>query len=529
VEDRRSSAQRSRDATRSATLKICIFATGLAGIVAEYVMATLASYLLGDAIFHWTMTISWMLFAMGVGSRLSRFVDEEMLLDAFVAAELALSLAVAVAAPAVYLLAVWIPAIGTVIYTFSFLIGLLVGLELPLATRLNDRFEELRFNVSAVIEKDYYGALFGGILFAFVALPKLGLTYTPILLGAVNLAVASLLFLRFRTLLVRRRPLTVAAVLTPVLLLTLAVLAEPIVVFGEQMKYRDVVVYSKQTRFQRIVMTRWKNDHWLYLDGNEQFSSYDEELYHEPLVHPALALAARRNQVLMLGGGDGLAAREILKWGDVERLTVVDLDPAMTRLARSHPVLLDLNGGALDDPRVEVVNEDAYVYLKRTDQFFDVILADLPDPKTVSLARLYSRPFYALAARQLTPGGVFVTQATSPFFSRQAFLSILKSVGAAGLVAVPYHNHLPTMGEWGWVVGWKSGPVGSEIPPEVLRDRLLEVDFNGIETRFLNREAMLSMLHFGKGVLDDLPTIEVSEESDLHVFSYYRNGAWDLY
>lgn len=514
---------------RSATLKVCVFATGLAGIVAEYVMATLASYLLGDAILHWTLTISWMLFAMGVGSRLSRFVDEEHLLDAFVAAELALSLVVAFSAPAVYLLAVWIQGIGTVIYAFSFAIGLLVGLELPLATRLNDRFEELRLNVSAVIEKDYYGALLGGVLFAFVALPHLGLTYTPIVLGAVNFAVAALLFVEFRGYLLRRRSLTAAAVATPVLLVVLAVLAEPIVVFGEQMKYRDLVVYTEQTRFQRIVMTRWKDDYWLYLDGNQQFSSYDEELYHEPLVHPALALAASRREVLLLGAGDGLAAREVLKWDGVERVTLVDVDPAMTRLARSHPALVELNGGVLDDPRVEVTNVDAYAFLLKTRQVFDVVVIDLPDPKTVSLARLYSRPFYELAARQLSPGGVLVTQATSPLFSRRAFLSILKSVDAAGLVAVPYHNHVPTMGEWGWVLGLKKGPGAGELSGEALRDRLAEEKFDEVETRFLNRDAMLSMLHFGKGILDDLPEIAVSEESDLAVFTYYRDGDWDLY
>lgn len=512
---------------KSALLKICVFATGLAGIVAEYVMATLASYLLGDAVLHWTLIISWMLFAMGLGSRLSRSVRGD-LLDALVATELALSLLVALSAPLVYLLAARVEAIGVVIYALAFAIGLLVGLELPLAARLNDRYEELRVNLAAVIEKDYYGALLGGVLFAFVGLPHLGLSLTPIALGAVNFLVAAVLFARFRGLLARRRALTAAACLVPVALAALAWLAEPIVLFGEQRKYRDLVVYAEQTRHQRIVITRWKDDHWLYLNGNEQFSTYDEERYHEPLVHPAMAIAAARRRVLVVGGGDGLAVREVLRHPEVERAVLVDLDPRMTELARTHPVIVAQNEGALDDPRVEIVHADGYAFLLDTREFFDVVVVDLPDPRTIELARLYSRPFYALAARQLSPGGVLVTQATSPFFSRLAFLSILKTVGAAGLVAVPYHNHVPTMGELGWVLGVKPGP-GREPPSEEdVRRRLAEQDF-AVRTRFLNRDAMLGMLSFGKGVFDDLETVAVSEESDLAVFSYYRDGAWDLF
>jgi len=512
----------------SALLKACVFATGLAGIVAEYAMATLASHLLGDAVLHWTLTISWMLFAMGVGSRASRAIADRAALDAFVATELTLSLVVAAASPVVYLLTVWVQAIGVVIYGFSFVIGFLIGLELPLATRLNDRFEELRINVSAVFERDYYGALLGGILFAFVGLPHLGLTYTPLALGTVNFAVAAVLFARFRPFFVRRRRLTLATAAVPALLALLLALAEPVVLYSEQRRYRDLVVHSEQTRYQRIVMTRWKDDHWLYLDGGLQFSSYDEERYHEPLVHPAMTLAAEHRRVLVLGGGDGLAVREILRHPAVEEVVVVDLDPRMTELARRHPVLRELNRGVLDDPRVRVVNADAYAFLRRSEAVFDVAVVDLPDPKTVTLARLYSRPFYALLKRHLTPGGTVVTQATSPFFSRRAFLSIYKSLRAAGFVALPYHNHVPTMGEWGWVLGLAPGPGGARPTPEALRQRLFDLGVE-VPTRFLSRDALLSMFHFGKGTFDDLPEVAVSEETDLAVFRYYREGSWDLY
>ncbi len=520
-----------------------MFATGLAGIVAEYTMATLASYLLGDAVLNWTLIISLMLFAMGLGSRLSRALRGP-LLDAFVAVELALSLLVAVSVPLAYLLSVYIEATGLVIYSLAFAIGLLIGVELPLVTRLNQQFEDLRLNIGSVMEKDYYGALLGGVLFAVIGLPHLGLTYTPVALGTVNFVVAAYLFGRYRGAFARPRWVAAGCLAVAAGLIAIAALAQPIVRYGEQQKYRDRVVYEEQTRFQRIVITRWKDHHWLYLDGHQQFSSFDQELYHEPLVHPAMALAACRRRVLIVGGGDGLALREVLKHRGVAAITVVELDPAMTRLATTHPVLRRLNGGAFEDPRVEVVHRDGYGYLLDSREIFDVVIVDLPDPRAVSLARLYSRPFYELASRHLGPGGVLVTQATSPFFSRLAFLSILKSMRAAGLGAVPYHNHVPTMGEWGFVLGLRlaepgasgaesanraSGAESADRAGTRVRSRLMELDFAGLETRFLNPDAMVSMLHFGKGTLDGAGEIEVSDESNLAVFYYYRDSDWDLY
>jgi spermidine synthase len=508
---------------RSAVLKACIFATGLSGIVAEYVMSTLASYLLGNAVLQWTLTVSIMLFAMGVGSRASRHVREH-LLEFFVATELALSLLCAVSSTGVYLLSAYVESIAPAVYTLSFGIGLLIGLEIPIAARLNDAYEVFRVNISSVMEKDYYGALLGGLLFAFVALPYLGLTYTPILLGAVNLAVAAGLFWQCRSAARHRRWLTGGFVGVPVLLVALAAAARPIMLYGEQRKYRDTIVYREQTPYQRIVVTRWKDDYWLYLNGNEQFSSYDEERYHEPLVHPAMAVSASRRTVLILGGGDGLAAREVLKYPEVESLTLVDLDPAVTRLARTHPVFVALNGGALDDPRVRVINQDAYRFLRQDASRYDVMLVDLPDPKTVGLARLYTEQFYRLAGRHLAAGGALVTQATSPFFSREAFLSILKTVTASGLSAVAYRNNVPTLGEWGWVIG-----TNAPWSPAEFRKRLLALEFDDVETRFLNRDAMQSMFHFGKGVLERLPEIRVNDELDLALYRYYEGGAWDVY
>ena len=187
----------------------------------------------------------------------------------------------ATSATLAYFLSAWTTSLAPIIYGISFAIGLLIGIEIPLATRLNQVFDELRVNVSSVLEYDYYGALLGGVLFAFVALPFLGLTYTPIAVGAINLAVAGLLYARHRRMFAWRRVLSVSFAGVSLFLIALAWLAEPIVLFGEQRKYRDQVIYQDQTRYQRIVMTRFRDHHWLYLDGHTQFSSYDEERYHE--------------------------------------------------------------------------------------------------------------------------------------------------------------------------------------------------------------------------------------------------------
>ncbi len=505
-------------------LKACIFATGLAGIVAEYVMSTLASYLLGNSVLQWTLTMSIMLFAMGLGSRFSKYIRRG-LLDAFVTVELLLSVLCAVSATSTYFLSAYVDWIAPYIYTVSFSIGFLIGLEIPLATRLNDYFEDLHVNISSVMEKDYYGALLGGILFAFVALPYLGLTYTPILLGSVNFLVAAALFFRHRRLLVHLRKLSVGFTLVPIFLAALLLLAKPIVLYGEQQKYVDKVIYQEQTAYQRIVLTQWKEHFWLYLNGNEQFSSYDEERYHEPLVHPAMQISGARERVLVLGGGDGLAVREILKYPDVKEVVLVDLDPAMTRLGQTHPLFLKINRESLKDPRVEIINRDAYTFLKEDPRIFDAIIIDLPDPKTIELARLYTREFYQLTRQHLARGGAVVTQAASPFFSRQAFLSIWKTMEAAGFSAIPYHNNIPTLGEWGWVLGLNA----RDISTEAIRQKLLSYNFDGLETRFINQDAMKAMLYFGKGELTSREPIKINNQLNLALYRYYKNGSWDLY
>ena len=305
----------------------------------------------------------------------------------------------------------------------------------------------------------------------------------------------------------------------------LALLSGPVVVTGEQGRYKDKIILNKQTPYQKIIMTRWRDDYWLYINGQEQFSTVDEQRYHEPLVHPAMTLSHSRSTVLILGGGDGLALREVFKHPDVGQVVLVDLDPVMTRLAATHPVLARINAGSMQDRRLKVVNQDAKAFLETTDMMFDVIIADLPDPDTMELTHLYTRRFFRLANRRLAAGGTFVTQATSPWFSPGAFLCIVKTVESAGFSVLAYHNQVPTMGQWGWVLGVKSG----EMTAEELKNRVLSLDLDRPDTRFLNSDAMVSMAHFGKDLDPGEKNIRVNTEFHPVIHTYYDSRAWEMY
>ena len=510
---------------QSRILKISLFATGLAGIVAEYVLSTLATYFLGDSVFQWTMIVSIMLFSMGLGSRLSQLFEKN-LLQTFIFIEFALSIFSAFSALVTYVASGYTLYTGLIIYTLSIIIGILIGLEIPLVVRVNDEFQSLRINVASVMEKDYFGSLLGGVFFAFVGLPYLGLTYTPFLLGFINFSVAVVLV----SLLWRQMPAhqrrRVGGGAAGVLLLLVAglVSAKPIVLYGEQVRYKDKVIYDEQSRYQKIVLTQWKDDYWLFINGNQQLSTVDEVMYHEPLVHPAMQLAATPQSVLVLGGGDGCAVREILKYSSVQTITVVDLDPAMTNLGKTHPVLTALNRGALSDERVQIVNQDAFTFVEQTTGYYDVVIIDLPDPKSADLSRLYTQEFYQLCSRHLRPRGVLVTQAGSPYFATRAFRCIDLTLQQAGFQTQPLHNQIVTMGEWGWILGVKTE---KELP---LKKALQRLSFEEVDTQWLNQEAMLLMTSFGKDYfLDASDSVAVNTLSNQVLYRYYLRGNWDLY
>lgn len=503
-----------------------MFATGLSGIVAEYILATLASYFLGDSIVQWALVISLMMFFMGMGSRITKYFKKHIF-TYFIFTEFALSLIVSFSALTVYSVSAFSMYTGILIYMLAMLTGLLIGMELPLAVRLNEDFEELRVNISSILEKDYYGSLIGGLFFAFVGLPYLGLTYTPFLLGFVNLSVAIAMLNFFPTILKRkpRLQINVVAVLVMLTIVFGVFSAENIVFFGEQKKYKDKIIYSEQTRYQKIVITEWRGDHWLYLNSNLQFSTFDEAMYHEVLVHPAMAISKTPYHVLVLGGGDGCAARELFKYPEVKSLTLVDLDPVMTGLAQNHPVLLQANDSSFFDPRITIINKDAYHFLEDSDQYYDLIISDLPDPRNVELARLYSLEYYQLCRRHLRPNGVLVTQAGSPYFAAKSFECILKTIEAAGFSAIPLHNQVVTMGEWGWILA-----INAEMSDETMKKVIASSGYNKVNTRWLNSESIGLISSFGKDFFNSpYDSVKINKIHDPVLYRYYLKGSWDLY
>ena len=505
-------------------LKISIFATGCAGIVAEFVLSTLATYLSGNAVFQWTIVMSLMLFAMGIGSRLTIFFAKN-LIDTFIKIEFLLSIMCASSAFISYGLLVFTSNIHIIIYLLAALIGCLIGMEIPMVTRLNEEYEELRINISSVLEKDYYGSLLGGLLFAFIALPYLGLTYTPIILGTVNFIVASFMMFCFFSYLNNKSLNTFLFFLCFIILICLFIFSKPIILFGEQSKYKDKIIFEKQTAYQKIVITQWKNYYWLYLNSQQQFSTYDEMRYHEPLVHPVVKLSINSQNVLILGGGDGLAVREVLKHKNVKKITLVDLDPAMTDLAKNNNILANINKSSMNDKRVKILNNDALTFLEQCNDLFGVIIVDLPDPDTIDLMHVYSLDFYKLIYRHLIKGGVFVTQATSPFFAKMAFLCIIKTINSSDFYTFPYHNHIPTMGEWGFVIGAKN----KDITESLLREKILNSDFSDIDTGFINNDAMISMSYFGKGIFESKNNVNVNTNLNPILHKYYSKGSWGMY
>jgi len=504
---------------------MCLFATGLSGIVAEYILSTLATYFLGNSVFQWTMIVSIMLFSMGLGSRFSKKLDR-FLLQKFILIEFILSVLVSYVSVFTYSASAFTSFTAETIYSLSVVIGLLIGMEIPLVVRINENYEVLKVNVSSALENDYYGSLFGGVFFAFIGLPFLGLIYTPFVLGTVNFLVALILIISlWQEIALTEKPYFVLGIALIVIFLTLgAVFSQDLIDYGEQQRYTDRIIYQEQSRYQKIVITQSGEDYWLFINGNQQLSTLDEVKYHEPLVHPVLSYHPDPVEVLILGGGDGCAAREVLKHKKVKHITLVDLDPAMTGLGKNYFILTELNQGSLSDEKVEIINDDAYTFLDNSKNYYDVIIIDLPDPKTIELGRMYSYEFYKLCYKRLRPGGAVVTQAGSPYFAAKAFKCIEKTMKSSGFAVIPYHNHLLTLGEWGWVLGAKN------ISTEGLKDKLSHLTFTNIHTRWIDNSAMNMMMAFGRDLfVDEQDSIYVNKIHQPVLSKYYYQGRWDLY
>lgn len=545
-------------------LMLSMLSTGAAGLVTEYLLATVSTYVLGNSIEQFSVVIAVMFFTMGAASFMQKFVGDDYLIEKFVLIEITLTLLGAFAPLAIYgafaILNTFFPV--ALIATVA-LIGFLIGFEIPLIIRINSRYVgELKANLGWILSMDYLGGFIGAIIWVMYLLPGYPLTEISFIVSGFNFIVAVATIVYF---------MHTKAMYYPRLAALLIAATATALVVGymnnrdwsmsiEQGLYRSPIVHAETSKYQRIVLTHdASSDDWrLFLNGGLQFSSLDEAVYHEHLVHPAMALAPRRNRVLILGGGDGLALREVLKYRDVREVLLVDIDPAIIRLASTHKALRALNEDAFADARVTAMTSRAvngegfrriHMETGNTDRFgkpekariasvnvmtvdafkyvaeagsgpWDVVIIDFPDPDQVEIAKLYSREFYRALGAIIARDGYVALQATSPHHAREVFLCIGRTMAAAGWNAIPYHANVPSFGDWGWYLA------SPTIDSRTLREKMSTLPAIP-ETKHLTQETARAALAFGKNALA-ARFDHVSSVMEPHVHHLYVRHAWQV-
>jgi len=609
------------------------FTISVCGISYELLSGAISSYFLGNAVLQYSLTIGFFLFAMGIGSYISRMFDKN-LLESFIIVQMLVGLIGGFSTFILFSAYGYTEVFSLLFYVFLLVLGALVGLEIPLLIRILKDYEALKFSISDILAFDYVGALLASILFPLLVLPHMGLMHASFFYGIMGIVVVffnisifsfsgfnsdeilnwkallnalkndkdpaigrimefldskgkkviedwdfgkklswpsrdsiisalngilkrrdfydkdifgnlkleknakkllergidklntdSLRILNrlliesvfpgvvarapvFWGIIRRKKTFLASAIIITLILATGLLFSSKFVSFFETRLYGDEIIFSKQTKYQKIILTRYGDDLRLFLDGGLQFSSWDEYRYHESLVHPAMSLTSNREEVLILGGGDGLAAREILKYPDVKRITLVDIDPDIINLCKTDPQIKRLNKNSLNDPRMNIVVQDAYKYLEESNERFGVIIGDLPDPANESLSKLYTVGYFKMLKHHLAKGGVGCIQSTTPYFARRTFWCIIHTTEKAGLYNKPFHVFIPSMGDWGFslVSDHDFDPSDIEITIE--------------DTEFLQKGKITDMFYFGKDI-EEVPT-EVNTLNSHKILQYYE-------
>lgn len=504
-----------RPAHRDVWLLIATFLIAIAGLIYELIAATASSYLLGDSVRQFSLVIGIFLSSMGIGAWLSRFVEYPV--SGFIWVQILVAVVGGFMAPALFYAYAYLSAVGPVLFGLLAAVGILSGMEIPLIARVLERVGAARFRFENVLSADYAGALIASLAFPLLIVPYLGLMSASLVFGALNLLVAGISLWLFRD--ESSTGQRIAWLIALILTCTALIQSEKILSVTEAQLFEDDVIFSETTPYQNITLTQFRDRTRLYLDYSLQFDSLDEYRYHEMLVHPAFGLAPRHEDILILGGGDGMAAREVLRHDDVKTVTLVDLDSRVTELFRDHPQLAPLNNHSLSDARLKIVNEDAWQFAENSDAAFDIIILDLPDPKNLTLSKLYSAEFYALLMERTTAQSVIVTQAGAPLFARKAFWSIVTTWEEtrnpsdlfAPLSVLPYHAYVPSFGEWGFVMA----------SPLRLQDRTPDLP-DGL--RYLDSAQWNAATHFPP----DMTRLEVeANHIQTHVLADYYMDGWE--
>lgn len=459
------------------------------GIIFEVLFGAAGSYLLGDGVKQYTLTISLFLTGMGIGASLSEKVTKNLLLS-FVWIEYLIGIIAGFSTFLLFGVSAYLSSGMDAFFLYSviLIVGALTGVELPILIRkANQIGVTVEKSTAKVLFSDYAGGLVGGLLFVYLLRPEFGLVKTAFVVAMINVGVALWVLLYFKREIKTFKRHFVAGISIFLLLIAGVFFGEETAFTFEQKLYRDPIIYTERTDYQQIILTKEQGDLRLFLDGQLQFSSSDEFRYHETLVHPPMATADKKEKILILGGGDGLALRELRKYDEVKSMTLVDLDPKVVELGKTHRDIVKLNEDSYLDERVQVINQDAFQFLQSKKTFYDVILVDLPDPNNESLNKLYTLEFYQLLRNHIAPGGSIMIQATSPTFATDVYWSINQTVQAADLQTANLHVDVPSFGDWGFVLA-KREPVNLD-----------EAEIK-VETKFLTKDVLDGLTTFGKDI-----------------------------
>ena len=479
----------------------------ICSIIYELIISSMSTYLIGDSVKQYSITIGLYMSAMGIGSYLSKKI-KNTLFNKFIYVELLTGVLGGFSTLILFLGNIYTNIYYLIMYLLVIGIGVLVGLEIPILTRIiEENNSNIRVNLANIFTFDYIGGLIGSLAFPLVLFPKLGFITTSLCIGAINVFVSLIIILKYKNYIKNAKKIQLIIIGVFIIIFGALLSADKITKSIESGLYRDDIIYSEQTMYQKLVITKHKEDLRLFIDGNLQFSSVDEYRYHEALIHVPFLYTPVHNRVLVLGGGDGLAAREILKYDDVEEIVLVDIDPEMTKLCSTNEEICALNNNSLKNSKLRIINEDAYKYVKENNNKFDVIIIDLPDPNNESLNKLYTNVFYNYIKANLTDTGVAVTQSTSPYYAKKSFWCINKTAKTQFENVIPYHLQVPTFGEWGFNLMFNG-----ERKRESLR----------VDTKYLTEDNINSLFIFGADEKFDLSQIEINDMFKPTLIEYYN-------
>ncbi|MGB0892961.1 MAG: polyamine aminopropyltransferase [Parashewanella sp.] len=416
-------------------------------------------------------------------------------------------------------------------YVWGTLLGLMIGMEIPLIARVRQDLsdEHLLHNAGTIYGADYIGAGIGAAIWVGIML-AMDIELAASITASVNLIAGFLFLFRFKQRIRHFGLLLSGHIIAALVLLALAYFGPDWQQGFNNLLYKDKVVYTKATRFQQLTFTERLRGQGLapvfnlYINGRLQFSSEDEHIYHSFLVHPTLAASARHDKVLIIGGGDGLGLKQVLKW-QPQQVTLMDLDSELIKLfSRAdtdmpkylNQTLRKLNSDALNDPRVNIILNDAFngvETLIKQQAKFDAIIVDLPDPSHPDLNKLYSDVFYLKLKQLLSADGAMTVQSTSPYHAQHAFISVGKTIALAGFNVQQYHHNVPSFGEWGFSIATVTG--------KAARQRLAELKQFPIDEQWLTPALARAAFEFPGNFYQNSKKVKPNRLGSLQLYRYH--------